>query len=209
MDHTRLKGIFTWVLKISNNFIHFWNGELNVKNNIFSQRKKIVFLFFIGQNKDRVKKIHWEQMWEKLPKASHLQSLWKFVYLIILTHSLQIWSWKLAQMTCSMSETRKKLIFHAKPGQDKPKPKLAKLKWTKNSQLQNQNQNQNSKANPKCTNKPKTWKHTCGLKCSVSPRNAGCPAWSCWNSFPPPPSKWDFSSWWSYTWAFVVLFQTL
>ena len=49
---------------MSNYFIYFIirNGELNVKNNTVSWRKKFVFLFFIGENNERIKKLNREEM---------------------------------------------------------------------------------------------------------------------------------------------------
>ena len=53
---------FTCVLKISNHFINFSlrNGQLNIKHNTLSRRKFFVFLSFIGEDNERIKKIYQE-----------------------------------------------------------------------------------------------------------------------------------------------------
>ena len=66
-------------VKISSNFLHFSlrNGELNLKNETFPRRKNLVFLFFIGENHEWIKKIlSRRNVW--LKKCLFIYSIIKF-----------------------------------------------------------------------------------------------------------------------------------
>ena len=54
---------FTYVLKITNHFIHFSlrNSELSVKKNVFSKKK--ICIFFIGENKEWIKNVLRKEMY--------------------------------------------------------------------------------------------------------------------------------------------------
>ena len=97
---------------------------------------------------------------DKLLKTRYLRSLWNFVSLRIFTRWLQIWLWKLAQMTFSNSKSKETSFFTQKQRsrsriQENPEFRNPEFKRTQKFPSRLRLLRKSNKPNPKNRIKPK------------------------------------------------------